>query len=115
MLGEVVTAMFLVSAAQRIPCRLTFLHGRASASHPRHPPGLGLAFEQASQTRDILKDLAKEALILIILDQLKLIPATEWFESTCDFMSVQATLFRVQGSTWRSRMSAHMTFYNRIE
>lgn len=40
----------------------------------------GLAIEQASQLRDMLKEIAQTTLILLVLDSLMIIPFWDWFE-----------------------------------
>lgn len=77
--------------------------------------GTGLAIEQASQWRGIAQSLLVEVAILLVLDQLKVIPVGQWLEEQMDFLSVQATLFHGKGTGWGERMRSHLTFYNRIE
>lgn len=77
--------------------------------------GTGLAIEQASQLRDILKDLLKEVLVLLLLEQLRVVPAAQWFEELVDLLSVQGTLLSGRGTTWAERVGAHVRFNSRIE
>lgn len=77
--------------------------------------GTGLAIEQASQLRDILKDLLQEVALLLILDQLRIVGPAVWFEEQMDYLSVQATMFVGMGTNWSDRIRAHMQFYHRIE
>ncbi len=55
--------------------------------------GIGYGMDNVQQWRDVAQEAAKAALIIVILDLLRVTSNRAWFEEFCDFTSVQALLF----------------------
>lgn len=54
----------------------------------------------ASEWQEVAKTAAKTALILVILDLLRLSKNGSWFEEHVDFVSMQAVLFNGAAKSW---------------
>lgn len=64
---------------------------------------VGLGIDNAAQWKDILKESAQLALVMILLDRLGFVDGEPWFEANLDTMSVQAALFHGKAvSVWES-------------
>ncbi len=63
--------------------------------------GVGYALDNVQQWRDVCVEACKVALLMVVLDMLRVTTNRAWFESFCDFASVQALLFSGQArSLW---------------
>ena len=51
--------------------------------------GVGYAMDNASEWQDVLQTAVKTALILVVLDLLRITKDRPWFEEHADFVSVQ--------------------------
>ena len=56
--------------------------------------GVSYGMGQVSEWQDILNEAIKGIFILIILDQLRLVPAGKWLERHLDILSIQAHLMK---------------------
>ena len=59
--------------------------------------GVGYAMDNASEWQDVCTTAVKTALILVVLDLLRITKDRPWFEEHTDFVSVQV---RPHGSAW---------------
>lgn len=64
--------------------------------------GVGFGLDQASEWKDIAQTALKVALVMVVLDVLRLSRNNRWLESHLDVCAVQATLF---GTAARSCLS----------
>ena len=56
--------------------------------------------DNATEWQEVFKTAAKTALILVILDLLRLSKNASWFEEHVDFVSMQAVLFNGAAKSW---------------
>ena len=76
---------------------------------------IGYGMDNATEWQEVLKTAAKTALILVILDLLRLSKNASWFEEHVDFVSMQAVLFNGAAKSWWQqtrqlvRMQARLT------
>ena len=66
----------------------------------RSCPGIGYGMDNATEWQEVLKTAAKTALILVVLDMLRLSKNADWFEEHVDFVSMQAVLFNGAAKNW---------------
>ena len=62
--------------------------------------GVGYALDNASEWQEVFKTAAKTALILVVLDLLRLSKNADWFEEPADFVAMQAGLFNGAAKSW---------------
>ena len=62
--------------------------------------GVGYALNNASEWQDVFQTAAKAAVLLVILDMLRLTKNATWFEEHVDFVSLQAVLFNGAARSW---------------
>ena len=74
----------------------------------------GLGVDQAVQWQDVAKGAAESAALLLLLDQLRVLPNPRWLERHVDMLSVQATLLTGTPQPLRERLRAHLKFYGYV-
>jgi hypothetical protein len=62
--------------------------------------GVGYALDNASEWQEVAKTAAKAAILLVILDLLRVTGDQDWFEGHVDFVSIQAALFGGAARGW---------------
>ena len=62
--------------------------------------GIGYGMDNATEWQEVFKTAAKTALILVIMDLLRLNKNASWFEEHVDFVSMQAVLFNGAARSW---------------
>ena len=65
--------------------------------------GVGYALNNASEWQDVFITACKAALLVVILDALRLTKNSSWFEEHVDFVSMQAVLFNGAARSWWSQ------------
>ena len=81
--------------------------------------GVSYGMGQISEWRDIANEVFKGIVILVVLDQLRLVPVSKWLERHLDILSVQAGLMasaREKGrtpTTWEKAV-AYKTFFSSV-
>ena len=65
--------------------------------------GIGYGMDNATEWQEVLKTAAKTALVLVILDLMRLSKNSSWFEEHVDFAAMQATLFSGAARGWWSQ------------
>jgi hypothetical protein len=55
---------------------------------------------QASEWQDVLQTAAQAALLVVVMDALRLSRNSTWFEAHIDFVSMQARLFNGAARSW---------------
>lgn len=88
------------------------MHAPVCSAFPN--AGIGLAVENASQWKDVLKEAAQVAVIIVIIDRLGFIDSETWLEGHADTLSVQATLFG-RAVTWWGGLMHFVDHTHRIE
>ena len=76
--------------------------------------GVGYALNNASEWQDVLKTAAQTALVLVILDMLRVTKDTPWFEEHVDFVSMQAALLNGAARGWWSQTRRLVALQNRL-
>jgi hypothetical protein len=76
---------------------------------------VALGVDNAGQWRDILKEAAQGAALLLVLDRLWLLPSARWLEEHVDHLSVGATLLAGGAASRMRRLRAHLRFYAYVE
>ena len=72
--------------------------------------GISYAMDNATQWQDILNDVFKGLLILLVLDALQIVKPLAWLEDHADRLSVQAVLFgQARTSIWQ-RAQTHSRY-----
>jgi hypothetical protein len=56
--------------------------------------------DNATEWQEVFKTAAKTALVLVVLDLLRLSKNASWFEEHVDFVSLQAVLFNGAAKSW---------------
>lgn len=74
---------------------------------------VGYVMDNASQWQEILKTALKAALIMYILDRLRLVGDIVWFEHHIDTLSIQAALANQQFG-WMDRTIQYIKFTSRV-
>jgi hypothetical protein len=111
------------NAAKRAIRRFIFAYGRLiydqlgkSAENSFVTSWLvALGVDNASQWRDILKEAAQGAALLLLFDRLWLLPADRWLEEHVDQLSVGATQLAGAAASRARRLRAHLRFYAYVE
>ena len=82
---------------------------------PRQTWGVGYAMNNCSEWQDVFKTAVKAALLIVVLDALRVTRNSDWFEEHVDFVSMQAVLFNGAARGWWAqthslvRMQARLT------
>ena len=76
--------------------------------------GVGYAMDNASEWQDVLQTAVKTALILVILDILRITKDRPWFEEHTDFVSVQAMLFNGAARNWWAQTRVLVRYQARL-
>ena len=76
--------------------------------------GVGYSLNNASEWQEVFKTAAKTALILVILDILRVTKDAPWFEEHVDFISMQATLFNGAARGWWSQTRRLVALQSRL-
>ena len=77
--------------------------------------GICYVTDNVSQFQDIANSALQAALIVIIVDRLRLVNPVDWLQNYCDALSVQAAL--VAGSAasgWGALVSKHLNVMARV-
>ena len=76
---------------------------------------MGFAVNNASEWQEVFKTAVKAALLIVVLDALRVTRNSDWFEQHLDFVSMQAVLFNGAARGWAAqtwalvRMQARLT------
>ena len=70
--------------------------------------------DNATEWQEVFKTAAKTALILVILDLLRLSKNASWFEEHVDFVSMQAVLFNGAAKSWWQQTRTLMQLQSRL-
>lgn len=62
--------------------------------------GIGYGMDNATEWQEVFKTALKTAVVLVILDLLRLSKNASWFEEHADFVSMQAVLFNGAARSW---------------
>ena len=62
--------------------------------------GVGYGLNSASEWQEVAKTALKTAVVLVVLDLLRVTRNSKWFEEHVDFVSVQAVLFNGAARSW---------------
>ena len=62
--------------------------------------GIGYGMNSASEWQEVAKTALKTAVVLVVLDLLRVTRNSKWFEEHVDFVSVQAVLFNGAARSW---------------
>lgn len=92
----------MLLAHQRYFAHLAFVSRLCLFSRP------ALACSQGSAFQEMAKEIAKAALILLILDKLWVQKNEAWFEDSLDFLSVQASILGRSDLGFLGRTRVHM-------
>ena len=81
--------------------------------------GVSYGMGQVSEWQDIGKEVVKGLVILMVLDQLRLVPVSKWLERHLDILSVQAGLMAAAGKAGRmptawEKAVAYKTFFSSV-
>ncbi len=76
--------------------------------------GIGYALDNASEWQDVLKTAAQAALLIVVLDLLRLSKNVSWFEAHADFVSMQAVLFNGAARSWWAQTRALVRLQSRL-
>ena len=76
--------------------------------------GIGYALDNASEWQEVAKTAAKAALILVILDMLRITKNRPWFEEHVDFVSIQALLFNGAARSWWQQTALLVRYQARV-
>ena len=76
--------------------------------------GVGYALDNASQWQDVAKTAVKTALILVVLDLLRITRDRPWFEEHADFVSVQSMLFNGEARNWWAQTKVLVRYQARL-
>ena len=82
--------------------RVIVVHHMSLPAHPflRASISPSSGMDNATEWQEVFKTAAKTALILVILDLLRLSKNATWFEEHVDFVSMQAVLFNGAARSW---------------
>ena len=61
---------------------------------------MGYGLDNATEWQEVFKTAAKTAVVLVVLDILRLTRNSKWFEEHVDFVSMQALLFNGAARGW---------------
>ena len=61
---------------------------------------MGYALDNCTEWQEVFKTAAKTAVVLVVLDMLRLTRNSKWFEEHVDFVSMQALLFNGAARGW---------------
>ena len=76
--------------------------------------GIGYGLHNATEWQEVLKTALKTALILVILDMLRVTKDAPWFEERVDFVSMQAALLNGAARGWWSQTRRLVALQNRL-
>jgi len=76
--------------------------------------GVGYALDNVQQWRDVCKEAVKAALLLVILDLLRVTTNRAWFEEFVDFSSTQALLFGGAAKSWWGQTALLVKYNSRV-
>ena len=62
--------------------------------------GIGYGLDQAQQWKEVLRTAVKVALVVVVLDMLRIKSNLAWLEEMADFASVQCMLFDGKARSW---------------
>lgn len=71
--------------------------------------GVGVGLDNAQQWKDVAHEALKAALIMVLLERLRITRGPRWLEGYADFVSVQALLFegRVRNIWQQTQLLVH--------
>ena len=76
--------------------------------------GVGYAMDNASEWQDVCTTAVKTAVILVVLDLLRITKDRPWFEEHADFVSVQAMLFNGAAHNWWAQTRVLVRYQARL-
>jgi hypothetical protein len=76
--------------------------------------GVGYALDNASEWQEVAKTAAKAAILLVILDLLRVTRDQDWFEGHVDFVSTQAVLFNGAARGWWAQTRTRVKLQARL-
>jgi hypothetical protein len=65
--------------------------------------GIGFALNNAAEWQEVAKTAAQTAVVLVVLDVLRITRNADWFAEHVDFVSMQAVLFNGMHRSWWSQ------------
>ena len=95
------------------------LLGKEAEQAFTHSWGVSMGMGQASEWQNIASEAFKGLVILMVLDQLRLVPVGKWLERHLDILSVQAGLMANASEEGRlptmwEKASAYKTFFSSV-
>ena len=76
--------------------------------------GVGYALNNASEWQEVFKTAVKTALLIVVLDALRVTRNSDWFEEHVDFVSMQAVLFNGAARGWWAQTHALVRMQARL-
>ncbi len=105
-----------------VMCWLIFAYGmliyrfQSDGSETAYTKSWGIAYglDQATEWKSVAKAAGFALAVLLILENVHIIPASRWMEDHLDTLSVHATLFTGRRTTWWLRIRTHLRFHSRV-
>ena len=88
------------AAARRVSLRRRLSSVRFGFLLQTQTWGVGYALDNCTEWQEVFKTAAKTAVVLMVLDMLRLTRNSKWFEEHVDFVSMQALLFNGAARGW---------------
>jgi hypothetical protein len=76
--------------------------------------GLGVAFDNVAQFKDVAMSALNVALLMIVLEELHIIGNTQWFDAHVDHLCTQSALFGGAAGGWLQQTATLLRLQRRI-